>query len=110
MTLTLLLANASSTDGFMAYSCENMRGPMAGYELTPQAGCWMKQAPHAGPKPRDRRILWMRDKVQFPVVHCKMTETVMQASCSSRGDLGPWRMIAMEKLVPISPRDCLNIS
>jgi hypothetical protein len=39
-----------------------------------------------------------------------MTETVMQASCGSRGDLGPWRMIAMEKLVPISPRDCLNIS
>jgi hypothetical protein len=89
VTLTLLLANASSTDGFMAYSCENMRGPTAGYELTPQAGCWMKQAAHAGPKPRDGRILWMRDKAQFPVVHCKMTETVMQASCGSRGDLGP---------------------
>jgi hypothetical protein len=110
VTLTLLLANASSTDGFMAYSCKNMRGPMAGYELTPQAGCWMKQAAHAGPKPRDGRILWMIDKAQFPVVHCKMTETVMQASCGSRGDLGPWRMIAMEKLVPVSPRDCLNIS
>ncbi len=62
MTLTLLLANASSTDGFMAYSCENMRGPMAGYKLTPQTGCWMKQAVHVGPKPRDGKILWMRDK------------------------------------------------
>ncbi len=110
MTLTLLLANVSSTDGLMAYSCENMRSPMVGYELTPQAGCWMKQSAHAGPKPRDRRILWMRDKAQFSVVHCKMTETVMQANCDSRGDLGPWRMIAIEKLIPISPRDCMNIS
>ncbi len=24
--------------------------------------------------------------------------------------MGPWRMIAIEKLIPISPRDCLNIS
>jgi hypothetical protein len=38
-----------------------------------------------------------------------MTETVMQADCGTRGELGPWRMIAIEKLVPISPRDCLNI-
>jgi hypothetical protein len=52
----------------------------------------------------------MRDEAQFPVIHCKMTETVMQADCGTRGELGPWRMIAMEKLVPISPRDCLNIS
>ncbi len=82
MTLTLLLANASSTDGFMAYSCESMRSPMVGYELTSQTGCWMKQSVHAGPKPRDGRILWMRDKAQFSVVHCKMTETVMQANCN----------------------------
>jgi hypothetical protein len=46
----------------------------------------------------------MRDKAQFPVVHCKMTETVMQANCGPRGDLGPW-IIAIEKLIPISPRD-----
>ncbi len=39
VTLTLLLANAGSTNGFMAYSCEDMRSPMIGYELTPQAGC-----------------------------------------------------------------------
>jgi hypothetical protein len=39
-----------------------------------------------------------------------MTETVMQADCGSKGELGAWRMIAIEKLVPISPRDCLNIS
>ncbi len=110
MTLTLLLANAGSTDGFMAYSCEGMKGPMVGYELTPQAGCWMRPPVHASPKPRDGRILWMRDKAQFPVVHCKMTETVMQANCGSKDDLGPWGMIAVEKLIPISPRDCLNIS
>ncbi len=110
VTLTLLLANAGSTDGFMAYSCEDMRSPMVGYELTPQAGCWMKQPTHANLKPRDGRIMWMRDGAQFPVVHCKMTETVMQADCGPRGEVGPWRMIAIEKLVPISPRECLNIS
>jgi hypothetical protein len=110
VTLTLLLANAGSTDGFMAYSCKNMRGPVVGYELTPQAGCWMRPSVHGGLKPKDGRILWMRDNAQFPVVHCKMTETVMQANCGSRGDVGPWKMIAIEKLIPISPRDCLNVS
>jgi hypothetical protein len=110
VALTLLLANASSTDGFMAYSCENMKGPMVGYELTPQAGCWMRPPVHGGPKPKDGRILWMRDKAQFPVVHCKMTETVMQANCGSGDSVGPWKVIEIEKLIPISPRDCLNIS
>jgi hypothetical protein len=110
VTLTLLLANAGPTDGLMAYSCEDMRSPMAGYELTPQAGCWMRQPTHASLKTRDGRVVWMRDGVQFPVIHCKMTETVMQADCGTRGELGPWRMIAIEKLVPVSPRDCLNIS
>ncbi len=89
VTLTLLLANAGPTDGFMAYSCEDMRSPMVGYELTPQAGCWMKQPTHANLKPRDGRIVWMRDGAQFPVIHCKMTETVMQADCGTRGELGP---------------------
>jgi len=70
----------------------------------------MRPPIHGGLKPKDGRILWMRDKAQFPVVHCKMTETVMQANCGSRDDVGPWKMIAIEKLVPISPRDCLNIS
>ena len=70
----------------------------------------MRPPMHGGPKPRDGRILWMRDKAQFLVVHCKMTETVMQANCGSKDDLGPWKMIAIEKLIPISPRDCLNIS
>jgi hypothetical protein len=83
---------------------------MVGYELTPQAGCWMKQPTHANLKTRDGRIVWMRDEAQFPVIHCKMTETVMQADCGTRGELGPWRMSAIERLVPISPRDCLNIS
>ncbi len=110
VTLTLLLANAGPTNGFMAYSCEDMRSPMVGYELSPQAGCWMKQPTHESLKPRDGRIVWMRDGAQFPVIHCKMTETVMQAGCGSKGELKPWRMIAIEKLVPISPRDCLNIS
>ncbi len=110
VTLTLLLANAGPTDRFMAYSCEDMRSPMMGYELTPQAGCWIKQPTHANLKPRDGRIVWMRDGAQFPVIHCKMTETVMQADCGTRSELGPWRMIVIEKLVPISPRDCLNIS
>jgi hypothetical protein len=67
VTLTLLLANAGPTDGFMAYSCEDMKSPMVGYELTPQAGCWMKQPAHENLKPRDGRIVWMRDGIQLPV-------------------------------------------
>ncbi len=110
VTLTLLLANAGSTNGFMAYNCEDIRSPVVGYELTPQAGCWMKQPTHVTPKPRDGRVMWMRDEVQFPIVRCKMTETVMQAGCDSRGGTGPWRMITIEKLVPISPRGCMEIS
>jgi hypothetical protein len=110
VTQTLLLANAGATNGFMVYSCEDMRSPMIGYELTPQAGCWTKQPTHATLKPRDGRIVWMRDGVQFPVVHCKMMETVMRADCDSRGGLGLWKIITIEKLVPISPQDCLEIS
>jgi hypothetical protein len=30
VTLTLLLANAGPADGFMAYSCENMKSPVVG--------------------------------------------------------------------------------
>jgi hypothetical protein len=110
VTLTLLLANAGSTTGLMAYSCGDLRSPVIGYELTPQAGCWMKQPTHATPMPRDGRIVWMRDGARFPVVHCKITETVMQADCDSRGRSGPWRMITMEKLVPVSPQGCMEIS
>jgi hypothetical protein len=110
VTLTLLLTNAGATNGFMAYSCEDMRGPVVGYELTPQAGCWMKQPTHTTLKPRDGRVVWMQDKVQFPIVNCKMTESVMQADCDSRGGPGPWKMITIEKLIPISPRGCMEIS
>ena len=110
VTLTLLLANAGPTTGFLAYSCEDLRNPVMGYELTPQEGCWMKQPTYATPVPKDGRIVWMRDGVQFPVIRCKMTETVMQADCDPRGRIGPWRMIVMEKLVPISPRGCMEIS
>jgi hypothetical protein len=70
----------------------------------------MKQPAYATPAPRDGRIVWMRDGVRFPVIRCKMTETVMQADCDSRGRVGPWRMITMEKLVPVSPRVCMEIS
>jgi hypothetical protein len=52
----------------------------------------------------------MRDGVQFPVIHCRMTETVMQADCDSRGGTGPWRMIMIEKMIPISPQGCMKIS
>jgi hypothetical protein len=110
VTLTLLLANAGSTDGFMAYSCEDMKSPMVGYELTPQAGCWMKQPTHANLRPRDGRVVWMRDGVQFPVIHCRMTETVMQADCDLKGGTGSWRMITIEKQGPVSPQGCMEIS
>jgi hypothetical protein len=93
----------------MAYSCENMRSPVVGYDLTPQAGCWMKSPSHRSLEQKDGRILWMRDKAQFPVVHCKMTETVMRASCNQGGGIGPWEMIEIEKLAPITPRDCLSV-
>ncbi len=70
----------------------------------------MRPSLHGGLEPKDGRILWMRDKAQFPVIHCKMTETVMQANCGSGNEVGPWKVTAIEKLIPISPRDCLNIS
>jgi hypothetical protein len=56
VTLTLLLANAGPSDGLMAYSCEDMRSLMAGYELTFQAGCWMRQLTHANLKTRENRV------------------------------------------------------
>jgi len=110
VTLTLLLANAGQTTWFLAYSCKDLRNPVIRYELTPQEGCWMKQPTYATPVPRDGRIVWMRDGVQFPVICCKMTETVMQADCYSGGRVGPWRIITMEKLVPVSPQGCMEIS
>jgi hypothetical protein len=109
VALTLLLANAGSADGLMAYSCENVRSPVVAYDLTPQAGCWMKSPLHKNPEQKEGRVLWMRDKAQFPVVHCKMTETVMQASCDPGGGTGSWKVIEFEKLTPITPRDCLNV-
>ncbi len=62
VALTLLLANAGAADGFMAYSCENVRSPVVGYDLTPQAGCWMKSPPRGSLEHKDGKILWMRDK------------------------------------------------
>jgi hypothetical protein len=68
----------------------------------------MKPLSHRSIEQKDGRILWMRDKAQFPIVHCKMTETVMRASCDPGGGIGPWEVIEVEKLAPITPRDCLN--
>ncbi len=93
VALTLLLANAGSADGFMANSCENVRSPVVAYDLTPQAGCWMRSSLHGSLEQKEGRILWMRDKAQFPVIHCKMTETVMQASCDPGGGIGSWKVI-----------------
>ncbi len=104
------MANARPTTGFLAYSCNNMRSPVTGYELAPQEGCWVKQPAYTTPEPKDGRIVWMRDGVRFPVIHCKMTETMMQADCDSGGRVKPWRMIAMKKLIPIGPRSCMEIS
>jgi hypothetical protein len=110
VTLTLLLANAGPTTGFLAYSCDNMRSPVAGYELAPREGCWVKQPAYTTPEPKDGRIVWMRDGVRFPVTRCKMMETMMQADCDSGGKVKPWRMVVMEKLIPIGPRNCMEIS
>ncbi len=63
VTLTLLLASAGPTSGFLAYSYGNMRSAVASYTLTPKEGCWMRPFPHSAPEPRDERILWMRDGV-----------------------------------------------
>jgi hypothetical protein len=85
VTLTLLLANAGQSDGFLAYDCNNVRSVVKSYALTPRKGCWMKQPQHPTPEPRDGRILWMRDGARFPVVRCKMTETMMRADCDAKG-------------------------
>ena len=52
----------------------------------------------------------MRDGVRFPVIHCRMTETVMQADCDARGKVEPWKVIALEKQVPIGPMSCMEMS
>ncbi len=110
VTLTLLLASAGPTNGFLAYSCDNLRSTVAGYALTPREGCWMEQLTYTTPEPRDGRIVWMQDEVRFPVIHCKMTETIMQADCGSGGKVRPWRIVALEKLVPVGPRNCMEVS
>jgi hypothetical protein len=110
VTLTLLLASAGPTNGFLAYSCDNLRSMVTGYALAPREGCWVEQPAYATPKPRDGRIMWMRDRVRFPVIHCKMTETVMQADSDSGGKVKPWKIVAMEKLIPVGPRSCMEVS
>ncbi len=110
VTLTLLLASSGPTNGFLPYSCDNLRSTVAGYALTPREGCWMEQLAYTTPEPRDGRIVWMRDGVRFPVIRCKMTETIMQADCDSGGKVKPWRIVTLERLVPIEPRNCIEAS
>jgi hypothetical protein len=52
----------------------------------------------------------MRDGVRFPVTRCKMTEMIIQADCDSGGKVKPWRIVAMEKLIPIAPSSCMEVS
>jgi hypothetical protein len=52
----------------------------------------------------------MRDGIRFPAVYCKMTETTMQADCDYGGKAKPWRVVALEKLIPIGPRSCMEVS
>jgi hypothetical protein len=68
------------------------------YSLTPMEGCWSKQARHLPPRPREGKILWMRDEAQFSVIYCKMTETVMKADCYKQVRLGMWQMLTFRKL------------
>ncbi len=110
VTLTLLLASAGPTNGFLAYSCNNQKSTVAGYALTPREGCWVKQPAYTTSEPRDGRIVWMRDRARFPAIHCKIMETLMQADFDSGGKVKPWRKVALEKLVPISPRSCMEVS
>jgi hypothetical protein len=110
VTLTLLLASAGPTSGFLAYSCGSMRSMVTSYALTPREGCWMRPSLHPTPERRDGRILWMRDGVRFPVIHCRMTETVMQADCDARGKVEPWKVIALEKQVSIGLMSCMEMS
>jgi hypothetical protein len=110
VTLTLLLASAGPTNGFLAYSCDNLRNAVASYALAPREGCWVKPSLYSTPEPRDGRILWMRDGVRFPVIHCKMSKTVMQADCDSGGRTKPWKVVASEKQVPIGLRSCSEVS
>ncbi len=87
-----------------------MKSAVTSYALAPKEGSWMKPSLHSTPKPRDGRILWMRDGVRFPVIHCKMTETVMQADCDAREKVKPWKVNALEKQVSIGLMSCLEIS
>ncbi len=110
VTLTLLLASAGPTSGFLAYSCDNMRNEVTSYALAPREGCWVKPSLYSTPEPRNGRILSMRDGVRFPVIKCKITETVMQADCDSRGKVRPWKVVTSEKRVPIGPVSCMEVS
>jgi hypothetical protein len=39
-----------------------------------------------------------------------MTETIVQADCDSGGKVKPWRIDALEKLIPIAPSSCMEVS
>ncbi len=109
VTLTLLLANAGPTTGILAYSCEDLRSPVIGYELTPQEGCWMKQPAYAMPvQRREDRVDARRGTVPC---HSLQNDGNSDASgLRLRGQGRTWSKITMEKLVPVSPRGCMEIS
>ncbi len=45
VTLTLLLASAGPTNGFLAYSCDKLRSTVAGYALTPEKDAGWSNSP-----------------------------------------------------------------
>jgi hypothetical protein len=51
VSLTLLLASAGPTSGFLAYSCGSMRSTITSYALTPREGFWMRPSLHPTPHP-----------------------------------------------------------
>jgi hypothetical protein len=108
MTLTILISDARHADGLQAYSCKGVKEVVKVYALIPPEGCWSEHPHHPAQESRRGRILWMRDEARFPVIHCKLTETALKVDCKKEGGLGAWQMLALEKLIPMGPRDCMQ--
>jgi hypothetical protein len=47
---------------------------------------------------------------RFPVIHCKLTETALRGDCGTTGKMNAWCVVVLEKLIPIEPRSCMEIS
>jgi hypothetical protein len=52
----------------------------------------------------------MRDGSRLPVIHCKLTETGLSGDCGTTGKMNAWCVVVLEKLIPIGPRSCMEIS